>query len=187
MAASNREQGRRQSTKIAFCGLIVALSVTLMLAGGLIPVATYCAPLYAGILLLPILLEYGKKTAWTAYAAIALVSLMLCPDKEAAIFFLFFGHYTALKCELDRCKAKPLRLALKLLVYNGLLLVMYAMMAYVLGMREVLAEFREMNGALAAAFVVLFDFCMLLYDKLLAVFALAYIKKLRPRLKFLRN
>ncbi len=187
MAASNRERSRRQSTKIAFCGLIVALSVALMLAGGLIPVATYCAPLYAGVLLLPILMEYGKKTAWTAYAAIALVSLMLCPDKEAAIFFLFCGHYPALKGELDRIRFKPLRLALKLMVYNGLFCVMYAIMAYVLGMHEVLAEFDEMNGWVTAAFAVLLNFCMLLYDRLIAVLALTYIKKLRPRFKFLRN
>lgn len=187
MAGSNRERSRRQSTKIAFCGLIVALSVTLMLAGGLIPVATYCAPLYAGILLLPILMEYGKKTAWTGYAAITLVSLMLCPDKEAAIFFLFFGHYPVLKCELDRVRSKPLRLALKLLVYNGLFCVMYAMMAYVLGMHEVLAEFDEMNGFMTVGFAVLLNFCMLLYDRLLASLIVVYVKKLRPRLKFLRN
>jgi len=35
--ANNRRQSRQQSSKIAFCGLTVALSVTLMLSGGLIP------------------------------------------------------------------------------------------------------------------------------------------------------
>lgn len=187
MAASKREQSRRQSTKIAFCGLIVALSVTLMLAGGLIPIATYGAPLYAGILLLPILLEYGKKTAWTAYAAIVLISLVLCPDKEAALFFLFFGHYPLLKWELEKVKGKSARLALKLLVYNALLLIMYALTAYVLGMQEVVAEFQTMGRAMLAAFAVLFNFCMLLYDRLLASLVIVYLKKLRPRFKFLRN
>ena len=39
--ANNRSRSRRQSSKIAFCGLMVALSVALMLTGGLIPIATY--------------------------------------------------------------------------------------------------------------------------------------------------
>ncbi|MDO5378705.1 MAG: hypothetical protein Q4G52_10260 [Clostridia bacterium] len=172
---------------MAFCGLIVALSVTLMLAGGLIPIATYGAPLYAGILLLPIMLEYGKKTAWTAYAAIVLISLALCPDKEAAFFFLFFGHYPVLKWQLDRLKSKPVRLALKLLIYNALFLAMVAVLGYVLGMSAVLDEFRAMGGGMMVSFIVLFNVCMLLYDRLLAALVVLYVKKLRPRLKFLRN
>lgn len=44
MAGQNRSASRKQSGKIAFCGMMVALSVALMLTGGLIPIATYCAP-----------------------------------------------------------------------------------------------------------------------------------------------
>ena len=57
MGAGQRNSSREQSTKIAFCGLLVALCVVLMLSGGLIPIATYCAPMAAGILLLPVLLD----------------------------------------------------------------------------------------------------------------------------------
>ena len=73
--SSNRSRSREQSGKIAFCGLMSALSVVLMLTGGFIPVATYCAPMAGGLLLLPIMLEYGKKAAWTSYIAVALISL----------------------------------------------------------------------------------------------------------------
>ena len=51
-AGRNRTSSREQSTKIAFCGLIVGVAVVLMLAGGIIPIATYCTPMLAGILLL---------------------------------------------------------------------------------------------------------------------------------------
>lgn len=87
--STNRSRSRKESGKIAFCGLMVALSVVLMLSGGLIPIATYCAPMAGGLLLLPILLEYGKKPAWTAYAATSLITLLLGADKEAAFFYLF--------------------------------------------------------------------------------------------------
>ena len=71
---------------MAFCGLLTALSVTLMLAGGMVPIATYCVPMAAGLLLLPILIEFGKKTAWTTFAAVALIALLLGIDKEASFF-----------------------------------------------------------------------------------------------------
>ena len=53
MAGQNRSGSRKQSGKVAFCGMMVALSVALMLTGGLVPIATYCAPMLGGILLLP--------------------------------------------------------------------------------------------------------------------------------------
>ena len=104
MAGSNRADSRRQSSKIAFCGMMVALSVALMLTGGLIPIATYCAPLMCGVLLLPIFLEYGKKTALTAYAATSLIVLILGIDKEAAFFYIFLGYYPVIKWNLDKLK-----------------------------------------------------------------------------------
>ena len=45
MAGQNRSGSRKQSGKVAFCGMMVALSVALMLTGGLVPIATYCAPM----------------------------------------------------------------------------------------------------------------------------------------------
>ena len=63
---SNRESSRQQSAKAAFCGLMVALSIVIMLAGGIIPIATYAAPMISAVLLLPILFEYGRKIAFTA-------------------------------------------------------------------------------------------------------------------------
>ena len=48
MAGQNRSGSRKQSSKVAFCGMMVALSVALMLTGGLVPIATYCAPMLGG-------------------------------------------------------------------------------------------------------------------------------------------
>lgn len=172
--------------KIAFCGLMVALSAALMLSGGLIPIATYCAPMAAGLLLLPILLEYGQSTAWTAFAAAALLSLMLDADKEAAFFYLFFGYYPIVKWKLDQgLKRKPLRIAVKLALFLAAFGVMYALLGFVLGMDAVIAEFREMGVGMLVGFAALFALCMLLYDKLLLPMLLLYANRIRPRLRFL--
>lgn len=183
--ANNRSRSRRQSSKIAFCGLMVALSVALMLSGGLIPIATYCVPMISSVLLLPILLEYGRKTAWTAYAAVSLITLLLGIDKEAAFFYLFLGYYPILKWEIERIKKKPKRLACKLLVFNVSIVLMYAVLGFLLNMDALVEEFTQMGALLLIVFALTLNVCMLLYDRLLVPMVYLYVNKLRPRLRFI--
>lgn len=183
--ANNRSRSRRQSSKIAFCGLMVALSVALMLSGGLIPIATYCAPMASAVLLLPILLEFGKKTALTAYAAVSLIVLMLGIDKEAAFFYVFLGYYPILKWEIDRIKNRRLRLPCKLLVFNVAILLMYLTLGLLMNMTAIVEEFTQMGTALLIAFVVTLNICLLLYDHLMLPLVYLYVNKLKLRLKFI--
>ena len=169
------------SKKIAFCGMIVALSSALMLSGGLIPIATYCAPMFCALLLLPVLLEYGKKTAWTSFAATALITLLLDIDKEAAFFYLFIGHYPLLKWEIERIKNKPIKFIAKLLVFNISILLMYLFLGLLLNMEAIVAEFSQMGTPLLIIFAVALNACLLLYDRLIFPLMILYAKKLRPR------
>lgn len=183
--SSNRSRSRKESSKIAFCGLMVALSVALMLSGGLIPIATYCAPMAAGLLLLPIMLEYGKRSAWTAYAAVSLITLLLGTDKEAAFFYLFLGYYPLIKWEIERIKNKRLHLPCKLLVFNLSILIMYFILAFLFNMQAIVQEFSQMGSVLLIVFLMMLNACLLLYDRLLFPMIYLYANKIKPRLKFL--
>lgn len=183
--SSNRGRSRKESSKIAFCGLMVALSAALMLTGGLIPIATYCAPMAAGLLLLPIMLEYGKKSAWTAYAAVSLITLLLGTDKEAAFFYIFLGYYPLLKWDIERIKNQKLRLPCKLLIFNLSITVMYLILALLLNMQAIVQEFRQMGTLLLLVFLLILNACLLLYDKLLFPMVYLYASRIKPRLKFL--
>jgi len=183
--ANNRSRSRKESRKIAFCGLMVALSVALMLSGGLIPIATYCAPMACGLLLLPILLESGKKSAWTAYIAVSLITLLLSTDKEAAFFYLFLGHYPLLKWEIERIKNKVLRLPCKLLFFNSSIIAMYLILGFLLNMQALVQEFTQMGTMLLIVFLIMLNACMLLYDRLLFPMIYLYVNKIKPRLRFL--
>lgn len=185
--ANNRAQSRYQSSKIAFCGLMVALSVTLMLSGGLIPIATYCAPMFGGVLLLPILLEYGKKAAWTAFCAVAALTLLMGADKEAAFFYLFLGYYPLIKWDLERIKRPRIRFVCKLLIFNAAILSMYIVLGFLLNMHALIEEFTQMGAVLLAVFIIVFDICMLLYDRLLLPLLFLYVNRIQPRLKFLKK
>ncbi len=180
---SNRESSRQQSAKAAFCGLMVALSIVIMLAGGIIPIATYAAPMISAVLLLPILFEYGRKIAFTAYAAVSLISLFLGLDKEAAFFYLFIGYYPIVKFQLDRIPNRFIRIALKLLIFNGSYVLMYSFLGFILHMDAVVAEFGEMGTAMFIFFAILLNVCMFLYDRLLYPLSMIYFNRIRPRLR----
>ena len=161
---------------------MAALGAMFMLLGGVISAATFCAPALAGLALVPVFAEGGAKLALGAYAAIAALSLILCPDKEAALLFAFLGWYPAVKWRLDaRMKPWPRRIV-KLLLWNGAALAMAALIFFVLRMDEVVAEYREMGRAMAAAFAVLANVTMALYDRLLGIWMVLYWKKVRPKM-----
>ena len=153
-----------------------------MLLGGIIPFATFCCPALAAALLTPLLFEVGDKMTLAAYAAVAVLSLLLCPDREAALIFAFLGYYPVLKPRIDSLRRRPLRVLMKLGLFNLAAAALLALMAFVLNMQAVMAEYAEMTRAALIAFAVLCNVTMLLYDRLLAVFAFLYQKKLRPKL-----
>ena len=84
---------KEQSRKIALCGVSCALAVTLLLLGGILPLATFCAPMLAMTVLLPVRQECGTRMASAAYGAAAILALLLVADREAALIFVFFGWY----------------------------------------------------------------------------------------------
>ena len=173
---------KNDSRNLALGGVMAALGAMFMLLGGVIPAATFCAPALAGLALVPVFAEGGAKLALGAYAAIAALSLILCPDKEAALLFAFLGWYPAVKWRLDaRLKPWPRRIV-KLLLWNGAALAMAALIFFVLRMDEVIAEYREMGRAMAAAFAVLANVTMALYDRLLGIWMVLYWKKVRPKM-----
>lgn len=174
---------KKQSARMALCGIMCALGVVLMTLGGVIPLATFCCPALAALVLVPIMIEAGRGMALGAYASIALLSLLLTPDKEAALLFAFLGYYPVLKPTLDRISKRPLRILAKLAVFDGAAAAMLALIGWVLNWQAILAEYAQMSSAMLAAFILLANVTMLAFDRLLTLAPLIYIKKLRPKLK----
>lgn len=77
---------------MALGGVLAALAVVIMGMGTLIPVATYVCPMLCALLLQVVLKTCGVRVAWAWYGAVAILSLLLAPDKEAAAVFLFLGY-----------------------------------------------------------------------------------------------
>lgn len=172
----------KKSRRMALCGMMAALAVVVMLLGGVIPLATFCCPMIASLALLPILAESGRKWTLMAYAAVAALGLMLCPDKEAALLFAFLGYYPAVKPALDGIKSKLLRIVAKLSVFNLAAGVMLLTVAFVLNMQAIMAEYAAMGVIGGILFALLANAAMLMYDRMLVLMYIVYLRKLRPML-----
>ena len=183
---SNHYKARKQCTMVAFCGMAAGLSMVILLLGGIIPIATYAVPMLCGLLLLPILLEFGEKAAWATFFAVAALALMLDFDKEAAFFYLFIGYYPIVKWRLDKLKPKALRITAKIALFSVSMVVMYALLELLFPVLAVLKDFEEMGVVMSVLFLAAYVLCMMLYDWLLIYYVMLYGNKIRPRLKFLR-
>ena len=117
----------------------------------------------------------GRKSyAWSCFAAAAVLGLLLCADKEAALVFCFLGYYPLVKPNLDAISSKALRLFAKLGLCTVSMGVMYALIIFVFKLPAVVQEFSESAAwllwATAAMGLLLFFVYDLLIDRLAVVY-----------------
>ena len=143
---------------------MAALAVVIMALGGMIPLATFVCPMLCMLLLRFVLTICNRRIGWAWYGVVAILGLLMGPDKEAALVFLVLGYYPILKPRLDGMK---FGLILKFLMFNAVMLLMYGVLIYVLGLAEIAAEFAEMGIVLAAVTLALGNVTFFLLDDLL--------------------
>ena len=134
---------------LALCGVLTALGVVLLCLGGIVPFALYICPSLASIALLPV--RSRPRYAWCCYGAIALLGLLLCPDKEVSLLFCFTGYYPTLK----------------LLWAAVSMAALYALILYVFCLPAVVEEFAATGRWLLAATIAMGVALFFVYDVLL--------------------
>ena len=176
MGMEKRNEVHRQSRRMALCGLLSALSVVLMSLGGVIPLATFACPMLALLCLIPILCEYGGRTALLVYGVAAVLSLLLCADKEMALFYTFLGWYPVLRPRLGQVP-RLLRILSKCVLFSGAMGVMYLLILYLFRLEAVVAEFSMYSPLMLASLLALGNVVFLLFDRTLGILMLVYWKK----------
>lgn len=156
-----------QAKVIAQGGMMAALAVVIMCLGGLIPVATFVCPMLCMVILQLVAKLCGSRIGWAWYGAVAILSLLMGPDKEAAAVFAFLGFYPLVKPKLDTCK---LGLLLKLLLFNGAIMLMYWVLIHLFGMAQIAAEYQELGMAMTVVMLVLGNVVFFLLDRILGRF-----------------
>ena len=165
---------RTNSRNMAMGGVFAALAVVIMNLGGLIPMATYVCPAICMVILSFVHMACGSRIAWTWYAAVSILSLLMSPDKEAAAVFAFLGYYPILKPKIEKMKGKWLW---KLAVFNISMVVLYSFLIRIMGITEITGESEELAGIMLIVLLVLGNVTFLALDRLLTILQLRLGRK----------
>lgn len=146
---------------MAFGGVFAALAIVIMNLGSLIPMATYICPVLCMMILSFVTKMCGNRVGWAWYGAVAVLSCLMAPDKEAAAVFLFLGFYPIVKPKFDRL---PFAIVFKLVFFNVLILVMYALLLRFIGMEQLAEEFSQMGNFLVGLTLAIGNLVFLVTD-----------------------
>ncbi len=171
----------KHTGKVALGGVLGALALVVMMLT-VIPIATYALPAIAGVLLIPLVIEWGPKMGLAVYAVVAILSLIMAPDKEAAfLYVMFFGHYPIVKSLLERyISNKLLRLVCKLAVFNVCVVAAYALMIWAFQMP--MDEFELFGVSIPGVLLAMGNVVFVLYDVALTRVITLYLYRLREHL-----
>lgn len=155
---------KRPAYAVALGGLLAALAVVIMGLGTLIPIATYVCPMACIVLTQVVLKICGRRIAWAWYGAVAILSCLVAPDKEAAAVFVFLGFYPIVKPRLEKRKFPKLS---KAVYFNAAILVMYWLLISFLGLEALVTEFQQTGKLMLAAQLALGNVIFFLLDRVL--------------------
>ena len=165
-----------QRTKhLTLSAMLTALSVVVLYLGTLLDVLTLTAAGIASLFVWFAKRELPRVFAVSVYVATSFLSLLLLPNPEAGVVYLFFGGlYPLLKNAMERHR-RPLPLVLKLVYVNLTVLAVEAISFFLLSV--------PFEGwLLFAALFVIANPTFFLYDLLLDRLLIWYEVRLRPRI-----
>ena len=154
---------RASSRQMALGGMMTAVAVVIMCLGSLIPVNTYVCPVLCILITRVVLERCGRRIGWCYYIATAVLSLMLAPDREAALVYAFLGYYPMIRPFFE--KLGVFAWYAKLLLFTLAGGASYGMLLVVMGAGAAMNE----GWILTLVTVLLWDALFLLTDRLLGV------------------
>lgn len=168
---------RKQAREIALCSMLTALAVALLSLGGIVPLATYAAPLLASVTLVVAREESRASCARACFAAGAALGLLLSPDKEGALLYAFLGWYPLRKPRFDAIRPRIAQIGAKLLLFCAAVGAMYALLLFVFRLEAAAREFAEAAPALLWATAALGVAVFFVYDLVLARLTALYRRR----------
>lgn len=118
---------KRKSGKIiALGGVLLALSLVCLYAASFVPGLEITFYSIASVFVPIMMIESKGKGGWLLYVACSLMSLLILPNKVAAIpYIFFFGIYGIIKFYIEKIKNPIVQLILKFSIFTGIILVAY--------------------------------------------------------------
>lgn len=168
------------AARTALAGMLAALSVVVLFLGTATGVMDLTGICVASAFTAVAVVELGGAYPWLIWGVVSVLAFILLPDKSiAAAYMLFGGVYPMLKLYFERL-GRILEWSAKL-GYGGLVLgVLYVLSRFVFGIPQ---ETGWLMIGLGVGYAVFF----VVYDYALSVAMTMYMRRLRPKLTFLRK
>lgn len=97
--------------------MAAALGVTMIVTASLTPTLRLTLLCLAGLAAAAVRCSFGAAQGWAVFAATALLSLLLAPEKAPALLYLLFGWYPTVKLRIEKTENAASRWAVKLTIF----------------------------------------------------------------------
>ena len=172
---------KKISYKISLGGVLASICILMMFITAVFPLLNFALPMFAGTLLAVVAIEISTSWGFVTYAAVAVLSVFVTPDKEASILFImFFGYYPVFKSLIEKIKFKLTQYLIKFIVFNVAVIVSYYILIYVTGTLDFFEEFDYFGKYAAAILILIGNAVFILYDYTVATIVTCYLKWFRP-------
>ena len=178
-----RRPMREKTYRTALGGILSALALSFLFMGSVLPFAEIAGPALASVCVLLTGTEFSVKAAFAVYSAVSVLGLIIVPDKESVLLFIFFlGWFPIFKMLIDG-KLRPVPvLLIKLAVFNASVLLMYWLILKVFVMDQVAAEFSGYSPFMYAAVIILSNITVIILDFALSKIVFLYTHVWRKKL-----
>lgn len=167
---------------IAYCGIVVALSVVIMLAA-LIPSMTYVLPAVSGLCIWTVSEQINKKWGLLAYASSAALCFMLIPEIEADLYYLFFfGYYPMIKESIDKIKPKVLSVLAKFGVFNASVVIAFFILSRIMNLEQILEGLEDFGDMAVYVLWGAGNIAFIFYDVCIKQVFFAFRKWIKPKI-----
>lgn len=166
----------KNTKQIAFCAMMSALGVVILLLGSLIEIFDLCTVLISALLIFIVCEELGNGKAIATYAGCAIISFLILPTKLVALEYIIFGFYPVLRRILE-ARPKAVCISLKALYMIASAVVTMALTRFFFTTGENSPLWLEIATA------VLGIVCLILCDIVFKRFSKYYHLKIRKMLR----
>ena len=175
------KQEMKKTSKIALSAVFAALSVALMALVSIIPNLELALPAISGLFVAVIVIEVDKKWALGVWAAVSVLSLIVVPNKEAAIIYAVFSAIIRCSNPCSRAKRRAQSSILGVLTFSVVMSLSYFLMVKFMGIDPDLPDFLGKWAIPAIALLGIIAF--LLYDYALSKLITFYCLRLSSKLR----
>ena len=173
----------RTAFRVALGGICSAVCLLLMFCSSFLPGLRYSIPVFAGVLMVVMIVETDSRWAIATYCAVSLLCIFITPNFEASLLFiLFMGYYPILQFWLAKMKNKAVVWLVKLAVFNAAIVIYYNLFKLLFPAVDML-EGTEFFGKYALPLLWgEAEVCFLVYDKFLSLVVDVYISWFRKKI-----